>query len=277
MTSEQDSPHMLTHAECDSDDPSTSMETDLTHPTDDDTAICSRILDIEEFRLLQIARVIHHQEVVDMIDNGTIRKDQEGYDSLIKEIDMMMEQLKEQTCELTLLGTCPIKKCQFLAKPKPKTSKPITKFDQKVEARLAKLSETTAYADNIKSNKTRDKGKLNKTKINVDSEDLDKTKVNSEISKAKKNNRPDGFKSPKKVVKRQKVLQNYSIGAAAPINTNNKFQPLDGKDATLTKDDAAMPVAPAKIQPIFLKYQSNYTQIMKEINDNFPQSNSKLS
>ncbi|GFW83257.1 hypothetical protein TNCV_2508971 [Trichonephila clavipes] len=42
----------------------------------------------------------------------------------------------------------------------------------------------------------------------------------------KKKNRLDGFTAPTKVVKKQKVLQNYSFGAAAPVTTTNKYQTL---------------------------------------------------
>ncbi|GFY61985.1 hypothetical protein TNIN_154351 [Trichonephila inaurata madagascariensis] len=249
MNSEQESSHFLTHNECDSDDPTTSMEIDLTEPTVEDTAVCERISAIEEHRLIQICTVVHYQNVIGLVDSGKVWKNQEAYDTITKEIDRLMKQLKEQTGELTLIGTCPIKNCQFHNKTKfelPKTND--DEYDQKVHAIYALLNKTAPNPENIKSNKTKNKEKLNKNKISTDNEDSENTKENNEITKAKKNNRPDGFKSSKKVAKKQKVLQNYSIGAAAPINTKNKFQPLDSKDAMLTKDDAAMPVAP-KIPP----------------------------
>ncbi|GFU93491.1 hypothetical protein TNCV_2200691 [Trichonephila clavipes] len=60
----------------------------------------------------------------------------------------------------------------------------------------------------------------------------------------KKKNRLDGFTAPPKVVKKQKVLQNYSFGVAAPLTTTNKYQTLSGKDALPAQDNTAMPVAP---------------------------------
>ncbi|GFV92486.1 hypothetical protein TNCV_3950961 [Trichonephila clavipes] len=69
-------------------------------------------------------------------------------------------------------------------------------------------------------------------------------------STSKKNNRQDGFVTPAKVAKKQKVLQNYTFGAATPVNTTNKFQALTGSDASPTSDATAVPVAPPpKIPP----------------------------
>ncbi|GFV70682.1 hypothetical protein TNCV_3842591 [Trichonephila clavipes] len=93
----------------------------------------------------------------------------------------------------------------------------------------------------------------------------------------KKNNRPDGFTSPTKVAKKQKVLQNYSIGAAAPASTKNKFQLLTENTMMPTTDDTAMSVASPKIPPIHYRFQSNYNLIMQEINRTYPKASSKLS
>ncbi|GFU20866.1 hypothetical protein TNCV_3952971 [Trichonephila clavipes] len=92
---------------------------------------------------------------------------------------------------------------------------------------------------------------------------------------SKKNNRQDGFVTPAKVAKKQKLLQNYSFGAATPVTTTNQFQVLTGSDALPTPDPTAVPVATPKIPPIHLKFTDNYNLIMQEINRKFPKTRSK--
>ncbi|GFS64171.1 nucleic-acid-binding protein from transposon X-element [Trichonephila clavipes] len=88
------------------------------------------------------------------------------------------------------------------------------------------------------------------------------------------------FTSPTKVAKKQKILQNYSVGVDAPVNVQNKFKVLAGSSAMQDSVNAAVPVAPPKphkIPFIHLKFQSNYNLIMQEITRKWPKSRSKLS
>ncbi|GFU96858.1 nucleic-acid-binding protein from transposon X-element [Trichonephila clavipes] len=64
------------------------------------------------------------------------------------------------------------------------------------------------------------------------------------------------------VAKKQKVLQNYSFGAATPVDTTNKFQALTGSDAGRHSGASCT---------------SNYNLIMQEINRRYPKTKSKLS
>ncbi|GFT44440.1 hypothetical protein TNCV_5054581 [Trichonephila clavipes] len=84
------------------------------------------------------------------------------------------------------------------------------------------------------------------------------------------------FASPTKVAKKQKILQNYSVGVDAPINVQNKFTALAGSSAMPDSGNAAVPVAP-KIPFIHLRYQRNYNLIMQEVTRRYPKSKSKLS
>ncbi|GFQ75836.1 hypothetical protein TNCT_688731 [Trichonephila clavata] len=79
------------------------------------------------------------------------------------------------------------------------------------------------------------------------------------------------------MAKRARILQKYSVGAKAPIETTNKFQSLAGSDKQPTLTEAAMPVAPPQDPPIMLKFSTNYNLIMQEINRKFPSQVSKLS
>ncbi|GFY62967.1 hypothetical protein TNIN_309531 [Trichonephila inaurata madagascariensis] len=73
-------------------------------------------------------------------------------------------------------------------------------------------------------------------------------------TKIKKNTRIDGFTSPAKFAKKQKVLQNYFVGANAPVKTSNQYQALAGNSTLPDQDITAVPVATPKILPINLKF-----------------------
>ncbi|GFX61770.1 hypothetical protein TNCV_1382681 [Trichonephila clavipes] len=62
--------------------------------------------------------------------------------------------------------------------------------------------------------------------------------------KNKKTNRVEGFTSPTKVAKKQRILQNYSVGVDAPVNVQNKFNAIAGSSAMPDSVNAAVPVAP---------------------------------
>ncbi|GFU56755.1 hypothetical protein TNCV_2529031 [Trichonephila clavipes] len=121
--------------------------------------------------------------------------------------------------ELTLLGTCPILNCQYHVKlSSPRLAKWIDECPKQLEKKLANTHLAATENDG-----------------------------NATQSQVKKNNHSDGFASPTKVAKMQKVLQSYSYGAATPVNTNNKFQPLAGSEGR--HSDAS---CPPKISPSIL-------------------------
>ncbi|GFU93845.1 hypothetical protein TNCV_1660691 [Trichonephila clavipes] len=129
-----------------------------------------------------------------------------------------MEEIQDLEGELTLIGTCPIENCQHHSKLNP------SKLIQKVND-FSKQLELEYQKSNAKP-----------------------CNGNPPPNPPKKKNRLDGFTAPTKVVKKQKVLQNYSFGAAAPVTTTNKYQTLSGNDALPTQDNTAMPVAPKSPQ-----------------------------
>ncbi|GFS56847.1 hypothetical protein TNIN_500661 [Trichonephila inaurata madagascariensis] len=187
------------------------METDPT--TDDESeATCTKLVDLRDFQLLHEARLRHHREIQQMIITGEMRGNKMAYDNLIQEIEKTSTSLEDVAGELALIGTCPKPNCQFHPNVNEE-SKTNLKPTNQLENQLAKL--------NVSKNTT---------------------------DKIKKSDRSDGFTTPSKAAKKQKVLQNYSVGANAPVNTSNKFQPLAGT-AMLTQDNTAMPVAPPQECP----------------------------
>ncbi|GFV20635.1 hypothetical protein TNCV_776801 [Trichonephila clavipes] len=128
-----------------------------------------------------------------------MRKNQESYDLLDKENRKLMEEIQDLEGELTLIGTCPIENCQHHSKSNP------LNLIQKVND-SSKLLEAEYQKANAKL-----------------------CNSNPSPNLPKKKNRLDGFTAPTKVVKKQKVLQNYSFGAAAPVTTTNKYQTLSEK------------------------------------------------
>ncbi|GFV31553.1 hypothetical protein TNCV_695201 [Trichonephila clavipes] len=190
------------------------METDPPPPNPEDLETCSRILDVFEFQLIKKTRLTYNQQILLTMDNGLMRKNQESYDLLVKENGKLMEEIQDLEGELTLIGTCPIENCHHDSKSNP--SNLIHKVND-----CSKLLE----AEYQKSN-------------------AELCNSNPSPNPPKKKNLLDGFTAPTKIVKKQKVLQNYSFGAAAPVTTTNKYQTLSGKDALPTQDNTAMPVAP---------------------------------
>ncbi|GFU41646.1 nucleic-acid-binding protein from transposon X-element [Trichonephila clavipes] len=85
------------------------------------------------------------------------------------------------------------------------------------------------------------------------------------------------FVTPAKVAKKQKVLQNYSFGAATPVSTTNQFQALTGSDALPTPDPQRCQLPTPQDPPIHIKFANNYNLILQEINRKFPKTKSKLS
>ncbi|GFY75763.1 nucleic-acid-binding protein from transposon X-element [Trichonephila inaurata madagascariensis] len=119
--------------------------------------------------------------------------------------------------------------------------------------------------------------KLQKNQSDTTASSRRNWKLPSRINSKKGNSRSDGFISPQKVAKKQKILQNYTLGATAPVNISNKLQSIAGSAALPTQDDTAVPVVRPKIAPIHLKFTKNYNLILQEIARIFPKSSSKYS
>ncbi|GFU10757.1 nucleic-acid-binding protein from transposon X-element [Trichonephila clavipes] len=223
------------------------METDPPPPKPEDLEKCSRILDTFECLIIKKSRLAANQHLLDTMDSGIIRINHDNYSMIVKEIRKLTEEIEELQGELTSIGFCPIEDCQYHSKLNaPKVAQKLKDSSKKLELDLKKV-DTNTSVDNPPSNPL------------------------------KKKNRLDGFTAPTKVTKKQKVLQNYSFGAAAPIPTSNKYQTLSGNDDSPTQSNEAMPVATPKIPPIHLKFEANYNLIMQEINRKYPKTSSKLS
>ncbi|GFX71880.1 hypothetical protein TNCV_1443041 [Trichonephila clavipes] len=170
------------------------METDLTPPNAEDLKTCSRISDVFECQLVKQARLTYNKQILYTMDSGFVRKNQENYNLIEKEIEKLMEEIQDLERELTLIGTCPVTNCQYHSKSNySKTIKKINDSSKQQKIEFAKILTATASDANLTPNPS------------------------------KKKNRQDGFITSAKVVKKHKVLQNYSFGAAAPVNTTNKL------------------------------------------------------
>ncbi|GFY57831.1 nucleic-acid-binding protein from transposon X-element [Trichonephila inaurata madagascariensis] len=184
-----------------------------------------------------------------------LQKNQTDTSVFEKELEAAYNNLQQKKGELTSLGPCPLSNCQY--------------------------GHATNQIEQIKSieeEAARFKSKLTDNKLNTISvNQINISNESDENAKSKKNSRSDGFTSPQKVAKKQKILQNYTLGASAPVNINNKFQPIAGSAALSTQDDTAVPVVRPKIPPIHLKFTKNYNLILQEIARKFPKSSSKYS
>ncbi|GFV93642.1 nucleic-acid-binding protein from transposon X-element [Trichonephila clavipes] len=165
----------------------------------------------------------------------------------------LAEQLKG---ELLSLGSCPIQDCP--------THSNLNATQVLIQKKEDALKLQILLATNI-----------SKSNNNVTENNIPKSQETK-----KKTNRVEGFTSPVKTAKKQKILQNYSIGVDAPINVQNKFNVLAGSSAMPVSVNAAVPVAtpkPPKIPFIHLKFTDNYNLVMQAITRKWPKSRSKLS
>ncbi|GFW70506.1 hypothetical protein TNCV_1978441 [Trichonephila clavipes] len=186
--------------------------------------------------------------------NGKFQKPQEDFDLITKDLESYKNHMEHQKGQLLSLGSCPISNCQF------HINLNAAQIIKQNEEEALKLQYFLANSISNVKNKVNN---INKT---------------DEV-KNKKTSRVEGFTSPTKVAKKQKILQNYSVGVDAPVNVQNKFNALAGSSAMPDSVNAAVPVAPKppKIPFIHLKFQNNYNLIMQEITRKWPKSKSKLS
>ncbi|GFS80863.1 nucleic-acid-binding protein from transposon X-element [Trichonephila clavipes] len=182
---------------------------------------------------------------------GKSKKTQEDFDRIILDIEGQKKILEHQTGLLLSIGSCPLPDCHF---HRNLNAIQIVKKNEEEALKLQLL-----LANNISNVKTN----LN---------------AKTDEPKNKKLIRTEGFTSPTKVAKKQKILENYSVGVDA-VNVQNKFKALAGSSAMPDSVNAAVPVAPKapKIPFIHLKFNNNYNLVMQEITRKWPKSRSKLS
>ncbi|GFT05508.1 hypothetical protein TNCV_3160021 [Trichonephila clavipes] len=161
--------------------------------------------------------------------NGKFKKPQADFDRINKNIENHKNLMNHQKGQLLSLGFCPIVDCQY------HNNLNATQIVKQNEEEALKLQHF--LANNISNVKT----KINNAN-NGKTDEL----------KNKKVDRTEGFTSPTKVAKKQKILQNYSVGVDAPVNVQNKFNALAGSSAMPDSVNATVPVAP-KIPFIHLK------------------------
>ncbi|GFT92332.1 hypothetical protein TNCV_2048771 [Trichonephila clavipes] len=190
--------------------------------------------------------------------NDKFRKTKEDFERILEDKEHQRNLVEHKKGELLSLGSCPIPDCQFHS-----NLNAVQIVRQKDEEALRLQLFLANNISNLKNN------------VN------DKNAPKTDEIKDKKTNRVEGFTSPIKVAKKQKILQNYSIGVDAPVNVQNKFNALAGSSAMPDSVNAAVPVAPPQNPPkipfIHLKFKNNYNLIMQEVTRKWPKSRSKLS
>ncbi|GFY38527.1 hypothetical protein TNIN_159601 [Trichonephila inaurata madagascariensis] len=151
-----------------------------------------------------------------------------GYQRLREGVGSRLQEHPAKRGELTFLGPCPVSNCQY-----------------------GHAASQIELIKSIDEDAAKFKTKLHETRLNTESVNqlILNNENNDDNAKSKKNSHSDGFISPQKVAKKQKILQNYTLGAKAPVNLNNQFQPIAGNAALPTQDDTAVPVARPKIPP----------------------------
>ncbi|GFY76800.1 nucleic-acid-binding protein from transposon X-element [Trichonephila inaurata madagascariensis] len=188
------------------------------------------------------------------------------HDEMREKLDEQKRQLDADIGELNLLGSCPVN-CLYHTEYDPLNMSNI--LNDVTQKELANFEETLKSEIAAKNKLTPPKEMIDKTETAKDTTE-DKSVV-------KKITRTKDFVSPTKFAKKQKVAENDSVGATAPIKIANQYQALAGNSSIPDPDIAVVPVATRKIPPINLKFQTNYKPIVKEISQKFPASSTKLS
>ncbi|GFV13679.1 hypothetical protein TNCV_5009611 [Trichonephila clavipes] len=119
MATKEDFPPLPTSEKYVSRTLTDSMETDLTPPTAEDLTTCSRLSDVFEYEIIKESRLAHTQQILVMMDTGILRKNQENYDLMEKEVENLTAEMQDLKGELTLIGTCPILNCHYHPNPNP--------------------------------------------------------------------------------------------------------------------------------------------------------------
>ncbi|GFW30854.1 nucleic-acid-binding protein from transposon X-element [Trichonephila clavipes] len=230
----------------------TESSMDTEHPPTTDQEKCESMNRLGDEILLITDRISFLELALTRMRIGTSKKTQDDFDHITIQIEDQKKALEHQTGLLLSIGSCPLTDCLYHSKLNA------TQIVKKNEEEALKLQLLLANSiSNVNTN------------------------LNSKIvePKTKKSTRNEGFSSPTKVAKKQKILANYSVGVDA-VNVQNKFKALAGSSAMPDSVNAAVPVAPPKppkIPFIHLKFTENYNLVMQAITRKWPKSRSKLS
>ncbi|GFW74194.1 hypothetical protein TNCV_2523981 [Trichonephila clavipes] len=183
---------------------------------------CERMLILEESIQLQLDRLNFLELTLTRLGKGKCKKSQADFDRVTKDIENQRNCIQQQKG-----GRAP----QF----EKHCATQIVKRNEEEALKLQYILTNSSSKDNLKTNVTNVNNVNSVNNVN---------NVNNDEIKNKKNSRAEDFASPTKVAKKQKILQNYSLGADAPINVQNKFTALAGSSAMPDSGNAAVPVAP---------------------------------
>ncbi|GFS84305.1 hypothetical protein TNCV_4605311 [Trichonephila clavipes] len=208
------------------DPPDSNMDTETTPTTDSEK--CEKMSLLEEETKYVLDRLNFLELTLARMKSGKSRKTKEDFERILKDKEQQRNLVEHKKGELLSLGSCPIPDCQF------HSNLNAVQIVRQNEEEVLKLQ--LFLASNISN-----------LKNNVN----DKNAPKADEIKNKKTNRVEGFTSPIKVAKKQKILQNYSIGVDAPVNVQNKFNALAGSSAMPDSVNAAVPVAPKTPQDSF--------------------------
>ncbi|GFV79296.1 hypothetical protein TNCV_71631 [Trichonephila clavipes] len=154
---------------------------------------CERMSILEEETQLMLDRINFLELTLARMRNGKVQKPKQDFDRINKELEKHKNHLEHQKGQLLSLGSCPISNCQFHS-----NLNAVQIMKQNEEAIKLQL-----FLANSISNLKNKVNNINKT---------------DEV-KNKKTNHVEGFTPPTKVAKKQKILQNYSVGVDAPVKS----------------------------------------------------------
>ncbi|GFT92355.1 hypothetical protein TNCV_3075581 [Trichonephila clavipes] len=108
------------------------------------------MLDTHEYIMVKETRLIQANHYLMMVRTGILRKNQENYDSMMKEAEDLTTEIQKIKGELALFGTCPIVDCQHHTKlNSPRMIKRIEDCTKQLETKLANTHLTaTVNGDN---------------------------------------------------------------------------------------------------------------------------------
>ncbi|GFT67991.1 nucleic-acid-binding protein from transposon X-element [Trichonephila clavipes] len=245
------------------------MDTD---PPLTDSDICTRMRELRQDVLLQSGSVRYLEYNLNLAKTGEVLQPKEQIDKLAANLQEMKELLERKKGELASFSVCPVPSCQFHATANSPDRVQLINdllsdfYPNEISTLTPDLASKSSEKKPLEKSKIKEKPKSNDKNLKNDknkiTEKAKTTKQTEDPNKLKKA-RPDGFTSPTKHVKKQKVLQNYTIGAAAPGTTNNKFEPLDGKGKC--SDEISRKYPKSKLSGEFLKIFAASTDDHREI------------
>ncbi|GFX49710.1 hypothetical protein TNCV_4135581 [Trichonephila clavipes] len=199
---------------------SLTMDTD---PPLTDADICARMRELRQDVLLQGGSVRYLEYNLGLAQTGEVLQPKEQIDKLAANLQEMKELLERKKGELASFSVCPVPSCQLhAAVTSPEKSKSIENlindfYTNEIPLIPSDLASNSGEQKPLVKSKIKEKPKsIDKTLKNDKNKITEKAKTTKQTEdphKLKKA-RPDGFSSPTKHVKKQKMLQNYSIGAS---------------------------------------------------------------